>query len=59
MAYVFLRFSYSYIFPILSSKGALNELAKFFCCKKGDFPIKCLGVPAFHKVKKRRSSDDD
>jgi hypothetical protein len=23
----------------------INEFAKKFCCKKGEFPIKYLGVP--------------
>lgn len=33
----------------------VNELAKVFCCKTGDFPIKYLGVP-LHFTKLRRGS---
>jgi len=35
----------------------INELAKIFCCKKGDFPIKYLGVP-LHFTKLRKEDFD-
>lgn len=31
-----------------------NDLANIFCCKRGSFPIKYLGVP-LHSAKLRRS----
>jgi len=34
-------------------EGSVNDLAKIFCCKKEDFPLKYLGVP-LHYSKLRR-----
>ena len=34
-------------------EGRVNDLAKIFCCKKGDFPLRYLGV-LLHYSKLRR-----
>jgi len=31
-----------------------NEFARLFCCKKGDFPIKYLGVPLHYSKLTRK-----
>ena len=41
------------LLTIGTEEGRVNDLAKIFCCKKGDFPLKYLGVP-LHYSKLRR-----
>jgi hypothetical protein len=48
-----INYDKSDLLTIGAEEERVNKLAKDFCCKTGDFPIKYLGVP-LHFTKLRR-----
>jgi len=38
-------------------EGRVNDLAKIFCCKKGGFPLRYLGVPLHYSKLRRKVSN--